>query len=93
MFITLISLPVTCVNWLRAKARHCRWEEEIELVKHEMMWTQLWFHHQSEVWKSRESNAAMCMDNGHRAYAAKQVWVWTQFLDDAKKAFAEVMNE
>ena len=32
MFPMLISSRVTRVNWLRAKAHHCRWAEEIELV-------------------------------------------------------------
>jgi hypothetical protein len=76
------------VNWLRAKARHQRWEEEIEIVKHEMIWTQLWFDHQRQVWDRREKDAILSMRKGHEVYAAKQVWVWSQFLDDAKKSFA-----
>jgi hypothetical protein len=36
------------VNWLKAKARWNRWEEELSLVQHEMGWTIGWFKHQEE---------------------------------------------
>jgi hypothetical protein len=88
-----VILLVTRVNWLRAKARHQRWVEEIEIVKHEMSWTQLWFDHQRKVWEIRQRVAAASMQHGHEAYAAKQVWVWTQFLDDANKSFAPIIDQ
>jgi hypothetical protein len=88
-----IDFIVSRVNWLRARARHQRWEEEIEIVKHEMIWTQLWFEHQQQVWERRRRDAAKSMSPGHEVYAAKQVWVWTQFWEDARKSFADVHNE
>ncbi|KAG1889978.1 hypothetical protein F4604DRAFT_1507251, partial [Suillus subluteus] len=38
------------VNWLKAKARWRRWEEELTLTRHEMRWTISWFHHQKSQW-------------------------------------------
>ncbi|KAG1743586.1 uncharacterized protein EDB91DRAFT_1080989 [Suillus paluster] len=38
------------VNWLKAKARWQRWEEELCLVQHEMGWTLSWFKHEQEEW-------------------------------------------
>jgi hypothetical protein len=86
-------LAVTRVNWLRARARHQRWKEEIEIVKHEMIWTQLWLNHQKQAWEKRQEDARLLLDHqGHQIYAAKQVWVWSQFGDDAKKAFADIIG-
>ncbi|KAI6010227.1 hypothetical protein EDC04DRAFT_2522884, partial [Pisolithus marmoratus] len=31
------------INWLKARARRDRWKEEVSLVRHEMLWTGLWF--------------------------------------------------
>jgi hypothetical protein len=92
ILITYIYFTVSRVNWLRARARYQRWKEEIEILKHEMIWTELWFEHQREVWERREHDAMKSRQNGHQAYAAKQVWVWTQFLEDAKKSFAATID-
>jgi hypothetical protein len=75
------------VNWLRAKARHARWAEEVTIVKNEMVWTHLWFKHQVETWESRQRASKLLMSEGHEIYAAKQVWVWKQFLESATEAF------
>jgi hypothetical protein len=84
-------MSVQRVNWLRAKARHQRWKEEITIVEHEMVWTQLWFKHQIQVWEEREEVARLNLSHGHKVYAAKQVWVWKNFLDDAKTSFMDVL--
>jgi hypothetical protein len=80
---------VNRVNWLCAKARHQRWDEEITIVKNEMIWTRLWFQHQMQVWEERRKVACMSMSQGHQVYAAKQVWVWSCFLDDAMKTLMD----
>jgi hypothetical protein len=92
MFMNNIYFTVTRINWLRARARHQRWKEEIQIVKHEMIWTQLWFGHQVEMWEKRRSHALFSMSKGHDTYAAKQIWVWNQFLDDAKKSFSYIID-
>ena len=89
---TLIFLSlVRRVNWLRARARHQRWKEEITILENEMTWTELWFQHQIEVWDERKQVASVSLSDGHKVYAAKQVWVWKSFLDDAKKSFMDVL--
>jgi hypothetical protein len=83
-----MALTVQRVNWLRAKARHQRWDEEITLIKNEMIWTILWFRNQVKNWKER-SSASRWKSQGHQVYAAKQVWMWGRFLDNACQAFKE----
>jgi hypothetical protein len=89
---TYFYISVDRVNWLRAKARHKRWEEEILIVKHEMVWTKLWFGYQKRQWEERMKIASLALSDGHKAYAAKQVEVWAQFLQKAQKAFVDVEN-
>ena len=61
------------VNWLRAKARKERWEEEMELVKMEMEWTINSFEYKERLWKGIAEGAER---EGHRAYGWKQSWMW-----------------
>src|ERR1700741_4062126 len=63
---------VTRVNWLRAKARSKRWEEEVLLLQNEMIWTQRWFGHNKKKWEARMEGARIASKAGHHAYAAKQ---------------------
>ncbi|KAG1818960.1 hypothetical protein DFJ58DRAFT_850222 [Suillus subalutaceus] len=41
------------VNWLKAKARWSRWQEELSLVRHEMGWTINWFKYHEKEWDRR----------------------------------------
>jgi hypothetical protein len=86
--VTVMS--VNRVNWLRAKARSKRWEEEVLILKHEMMWTKLWFGHQKSKWEERIKIATLTSKLGHQAYAAKQARIWSQFLDHAKTEFGSI---
>ncbi|KAG1893128.1 uncharacterized protein F5891DRAFT_986194, partial [Suillus fuscotomentosus] len=74
------------VNWLKAKARWNRWEEELSLVKHEMGWTIGWFKHQEEKWHQRWNQA---MKSGHQPYAYRQVLVWKAFVTEAEEKFKD----
>jgi hypothetical protein len=56
-----------------------------------MIWTKLWFHHQVQVWEERRCAASLSMSQGHQVYAAKQVWVWRRFLDDATTSFIDLI--
>ena len=78
------------MNWLRAKARHQRWKEEVTILENEMVWIKLWFEHQIEVWEDREKRST---SSGHRIFAAKQVWVWKRFLSDARQSFANAVDQ
>lgn len=72
------------VNWLRAKARKERWEEEIELIQNEMDWTINSFHYHQKIWKQRVDEAE---SPGHRAYAWKQSSTWAGWAKTAEITF------
>lgn len=77
-------LLVYRVNWLKAKARWRRWEEELSLVQHEMGWTVAWFKHQQGEWYRRWNEATK---PGHQAYAYRQMMIWKTFAEDAEDKF------
>ncbi len=70
------------VNWLRAKARHDRWVEEISMLKSEMGWTINYFDHEKKVWGKRAEQSGG--KEGHVAYALKQSVMWDRFGQDAR---------
>lgn len=80
-----MSTTVYRVNFLRAKARYDRWEEELKIVRHEMGWCVLYFKHHQKLWWARaektESKA------GHHAYALKQIRMWEEFEKEALSLF------
>src|SRR4051812_10275659 len=55
------------ISWLRAKSRQDRWNEELSMTSHEMVWVVLWFQRRSAVWRSR---AASELPNGSPGLAA-----------------------
>ena len=76
------------VNWLRAKARVDRWQEEQTLVKHEMEWTTLWFKNQAKLWRERSEREDIDLSPGHKSYAAKQHKLWNAF----HRKSSEILN-
>ena len=79
-----ILSPVYRVNWLRAKARKERWEEEIELVGKEMEWTTRCFQYHEEIWNRRAEKAEGV---GQKAYAWKQSSAWGNWAVTANDTF------
>ena len=76
-----ILLLVYRVNWLRAKARKERWEEEVELVTSEMGWTVNCFEYHMRIWKER---AEVAKGAGQMAYAWKRKSTWEKWAELAK---------
>ncbi|KAG6372375.1 hypothetical protein JVT61DRAFT_7825 [Boletus reticuloceps] len=76
------------IRWLKARARYERWREELEMVKHEMFWTTLWFKHHQQQWERRRKEAK---NSGHMAYAVKQKAVWEKFREKAEESFETSM--
>ncbi|KAG2126995.1 hypothetical protein BD769DRAFT_1357460, partial [Suillus cothurnatus] len=74
------------VNWLKAKARWNRWEEELSLVQHKMWWTVSWFKYQEEKWQLHWHQATK---PGHQPYAHKQVLMWKAFAAEADEKFKD----
>ena len=75
------------VNWLRAKARVDRWQEERILVKHEMQWTILWFQFQANLWRERSERVDGILPVGHQSYAKKQQKLWNVFERKSTEKF------
>ncbi|KAJ6556076.1 hypothetical protein B0H19DRAFT_947611 [Mycena capillaripes] len=73
------------VNWLRAKARLARWAEEKIIVSKEMTWTLNSFAYNRDRWQQRI--ATHLDENGLKAYAAKQVELWDNFLVHGREMF------
>ena len=76
------------MNWLRAKAHVDRWQEEETLVKHEMLWTILWFQNQANLWSERLKREDENLPLGHKYYATKKLKLWTAFQKKATERFA-----
>lgn len=74
------------VNWLRARARLTRWQEEVVLIKTEMDSTIRFFTVQAEKWTARVISKSS-VTPGHVCYAKKQESMWTNLADQAYKAF------
>ncbi|KAI6018405.1 hypothetical protein EDC04DRAFT_2902121 [Pisolithus marmoratus] len=72
------------INWLKARARRDRWQEEVLLVRHEMLWTSLWFKHHKNIWEKR---ALQSTEPGREAYANKQIGLWSDFDKKARMMF------
>ena len=58
-----------------------------------MLWTYLWFAHQKQVWEERRDKAFMSLTDGHRVYAAKQVGIWSEFLNSASEEFSDILEQ
>ncbi|KAI6100513.1 hypothetical protein F5141DRAFT_1204836 [Pisolithus sp. B1] len=72
------------INWLKARARRDRWKEEVSLVRHEMLWTCLWFEYHKDIWEKR---ALQSTEPGKEAYAKKQMGLWNDFAKKARLMF------
>jgi hypothetical protein len=76
------------VHWLKAKARYDRWNEEVILIPHEMVWTTTYFNRQSALWQRRAETAQLENLFGHSAYALRQKSIWEKFSSQAKISFS-----
>jgi hypothetical protein len=70
---------------LRAKARYDRWDEELKFVRHEMLWSMLYFKYHKDLWLRRVEQSGS--KEGHKAYAFKQANMWGRFEKEAEVCF------
>ena len=80
------------MNWLRAKARYDRWDEDLVTIRHEMGWTVRYFRHQSGKWEKRGMASSEVGKEGHAAYAKKQAGMWSQFATEGTRKFGTLMK-
>lgn len=77
------------VHWLFARAMKTRWNEELILVRHEMVWTWMFFENRSKQWSGWAKEASTAEHfAGHAAYARKQSALWTKLASTAHTNFA-----
>ncbi|KAG5635034.1 hypothetical protein H0H81_012645 [Sphagnurus paluster] len=74
------------VHYLRARARMNRWEEEYELLQHEMDWTSRFFKRQFSIWIQR---AYQTPHLGARAHALRKASMWAEFKYQADSRFKD----
>ena len=72
------------INWLRARAKKSRWEEESLLIPMEMNWTVNFFMRKAKEWQDLETGS---LTKGPRAYASKQCAMWRQLAERASVLF------
>jgi hypothetical protein len=68
--------------------------EELEIVRHEMKWSILWFEYQSREWNDRLKRSMEEAEEGqpgHIAYAEKQVAMWKMFIREGERGFRGMM--
>ncbi|KAG2076469.1 hypothetical protein BDR04DRAFT_960375, partial [Suillus decipiens] len=75
------------VNWLRTKALHDRWNEEVMLIKHEMQWSINFFKHRAKQWLSHMCDATSAGLTGHTCHAAQQSHIYDQLAAHAEDSF------
>ena len=79
------------VNWLRARARAERWNEEKVIVQQEMSWVVRTFGYMREVWEARAKNVGGDKP-GHKAYAIREAERWERWAETARAEFAKVLD-
>ena len=75
---------------MRAKCQADRWNKELQITQHEMVWVLNFFTYQKTIWKDRALEAVF--QPGHRAYAYKQATMWEEFWIQAHPRFMEVFT-
>ena len=78
------------MNWLRAKARYDRWDEDMGFLRDEMAWTLLFFDHEEAKWQRKAAISQMQGEQGHEAYALKQAAMWKKFGVEGRIAIDNV---
>lgn len=74
------------INWLRARAKKMRWEEEATLILKEMEWTVAFFENTAEKWKS----FAVSTGGGASCYAFRKSDMFSGIAAKARKLFVTI---
>lgn len=77
------------VNWLRAKARRDRWNEEVVLLRYEMDWCRNFFKGKLNEWKGLADASIL---PGHRCYALSRSEMWELLDSHATTVFSSLPN-
>ncbi|TEB34685.1 hypothetical protein FA13DRAFT_1707537 [Coprinellus micaceus] len=74
------------INWICARSRKDRWEEELKMVESEMEWYVRYTLHRTLCAKQWAQDA---LSPGHKAYAMHQADMWRRLGSHAKSLFAK----
>ena len=85
------SETVYRVNWLRARARAQRWDEEKAIVRKEMDWVIRTFGYMRKVWETRARDMGG-EKPGHKAYAMREAERWQRWIETAKAEFSKTLG-
>ena len=89
----MYTLSVYRVNYLKAKARRNRWEEERMILKKEQVWTVSFFERQVHIWEARGESATQVggwNSEGLTAYSKKQMKMWLRLKLHAEEEFSKI---
>ena len=83
------------MNWLRAKARYSRWEEEYKVVRNEMVWTVNYFQYRKRQWEERRIAVSDDgeVNTGLQCYTTKQAGLWRRFAEEATAKFRSEIHD
>lgn len=90
---SIFLLPIVTVlrvNWIRAKSRRDRWNEELSVTKHEMVWVMLWYQNRAALWKGR---AKAAVQPELAPYAHRQSDNWETMKEVAHTIFISENND
>jgi hypothetical protein len=72
---------------MRAKSRNDRWQEEVAITCHEMVWVLRWFESRRAGWVSRAEASSQRGKPGLVSYAKRQADSWKEFRDISDALF------
>ncbi|EUC54721.1 hypothetical protein RSOL_068660 [Rhizoctonia solani AG-3 Rhs1AP] len=77
-------------EWFRARQRYRQWEEELKLVKREMVMTVRSYEHRASVWDRKSQ--ANSLNNGMAEYAARRSDYFSRLAKGAASTCMEYIN-
>lgn len=80
-----LNVSVYRVSWLKGKARRDRWEEEVAIVSHEMLFVTLAHLRDADLWRDRAEKVKE--DEGKKAFALAKMLVFQKRAEEAQKGF------
>lgn len=75
---------------MQAHAIANRWNEELELVENEMLWTWICFQKKHLHWKDTTNSAQLLNFHGKAAFSQKQAYMWKKMAEAANASFKKV---
>lgn len=72
---------------MRARSRLDRWQEELTITRHEMVWVLRWLETKRAEWASRAGASVGQGEAGLASYACRQAACWQELRDATGDVF------